>query len=81
MNRRLTYSVGDGRVQFITTGADVRVIQQELRELPLLRDPLRNLPRPQPWNARDSLTRRGSEFHNCWLFTWGRSQAACCKKP
>ena len=38
VNRRLTYSVGDGRVQFVTTGTDVRVIPQELRELPLLRD-------------------------------------------
>ncbi|QFZ19317.1 family 2B encapsulin nanocompartment shell protein [Saccharothrix syringae] len=38
VNRRLTYAVGDGRVSFISTGADIRVIPQELRELPLLRD-------------------------------------------
>jgi Phage capsid-like protein/Cyclic nucleotide-binding domain len=38
VNRRLSYTVGDGRVTFITTGAEVRVIPQELRELPLLRD-------------------------------------------
>jgi CRP-like cAMP-binding protein len=37
VNRRLTYTLGDGRVTFITTGADVRVIPAELRELPLLR--------------------------------------------
>ncbi|WP_246281585.1 family 2B encapsulin nanocompartment shell protein [Fodinicola acaciae] len=37
VNRRLSYTVGDGRVTFVTTGADVRVIPQELRELPILR--------------------------------------------
>ena len=37
VNRRLTYMVGDGRVSFATTGAEVRVIPQELRELPPLR--------------------------------------------
>ncbi|WFB11114.1 cyclic nucleotide-binding domain-containing protein [Streptomyces sp. LX-29] len=37
VNRRLTYTVGDGRVEFITTGPDVRVIPPELAELPLLR--------------------------------------------
>ncbi|MDP8931533.1 MAG: cyclic nucleotide-binding domain-containing protein, partial [Actinomycetota bacterium] len=37
VNRRFSYSVGDGRVSFTTTGAEVRVIPQELRELPLLR--------------------------------------------
>jgi hypothetical protein len=37
VNRRLTYTVGDGRVEFIQTGADVRVIPAELGELPLLR--------------------------------------------
>jgi hypothetical protein len=38
VNRRLTYVVGDGRVTFTNMGADVRVIPEELRELPLLRD-------------------------------------------
>jgi CRP-like cAMP-binding protein len=37
VNRRLSYTVGDGRVTFTTTGAEVRVIPQELRELALLR--------------------------------------------
>jgi len=37
VNRRLTYAVGDGRLTFTNTGADVRVIPQELTELPLLR--------------------------------------------
>ncbi|MFC9969957.1 family 2B encapsulin nanocompartment shell protein [Spirillospora sp. NPDC127200] len=37
VNRRLSYTVGDGRVTFLTTGADVRVIPRELGELPPLR--------------------------------------------
>ncbi|GAA3210026.1 family 2B encapsulin nanocompartment shell protein [Dactylosporangium siamense] len=38
VNRRLTYTVGDGRVTFTSTGAAVKVIPQELRELPALRE-------------------------------------------
>ncbi|MEU5052977.1 family 2B encapsulin nanocompartment shell protein [Streptomyces sp. NPDC021096] len=38
VNRRLTYTVGDGRVEFVSTGTEVRVIPPELGELPLLRD-------------------------------------------
>ncbi|MEV8566369.1 family 2B encapsulin nanocompartment shell protein [Streptomyces sp. NPDC051322] len=37
VNRRLTYTVGDGSVEFIQNGADVRVIPRELGELALLR--------------------------------------------
>ena len=37
MNRRLTHTLGDGRVEFTTTGAEVQVIPLELCELPLLR--------------------------------------------
>lgn len=37
VNRRLSYAVGDGRVTFAGSGADIRVIPQELRELPALR--------------------------------------------
>jgi len=37
VNRRLVYTVGDGRIEFVQTGADVRVIPQELGELALLR--------------------------------------------
>ncbi|MER5353475.1 family 2B encapsulin nanocompartment shell protein [Kitasatospora sp. NPDC002551] len=37
VNRRLTYTVGDGRIEFIKTGSEVRVIPQELGELALLR--------------------------------------------
>jgi CRP-like cAMP-binding protein len=38
VNRRLSYAVGDGRVTFIKEGAEVRVIPDELRELPMLRN-------------------------------------------
>ncbi|MEU6083170.1 family 2B encapsulin nanocompartment shell protein [Streptomyces sp. NPDC047108] len=37
VNRRLTHTLGDGRIEFVTTGAEVRVIPAELAELPLLR--------------------------------------------
>ncbi|MFD8493224.1 family 2B encapsulin nanocompartment shell protein [Amycolatopsis sp. NPDC059657] len=37
VNRRLTYTVGDGRVSFTNVGADIRVVPQELSELALLR--------------------------------------------
>jgi CRP-like cAMP-binding protein len=37
VNRRLTYTVGDGRVTFIQSGAEARVIPEELGELPVLR--------------------------------------------
>ncbi|MBW8093761.1 cyclic nucleotide-binding domain-containing protein, partial [Streptomyces hygroscopicus subsp. hygroscopicus] len=37
VNRRASHTLGDGRVEFISTGSAVRVIPVELRELPLLR--------------------------------------------
>ncbi|MFB7497494.1 family 2B encapsulin nanocompartment shell protein [Streptomyces sp. NPDC056161] len=37
VNRRLSYVLGDGRLTFVKTGAQVRVIPAELGELPLLR--------------------------------------------
>lgn len=43
VNRRLSYAVGDGRLTFTNVGASIRVIPQELCELPILRgfeDPL-----------------------------------------
>ncbi len=38
VNRRLVYTVGDGRVTCVNTGARVSVVPAELRELPVLRD-------------------------------------------
>jgi hypothetical protein len=37
VNRRLTHTLGDGRIEFVSTGADIAVIPSELREIPLLR--------------------------------------------
>ncbi|MGW4065845.1 family 2B encapsulin nanocompartment shell protein [Amycolatopsis sp. NPDC004747] len=37
VNRRLTYTLGDGKVSFFTTGARVQVVPAELTELALLR--------------------------------------------
>ncbi|MBO8191738.1 cyclic nucleotide-binding domain-containing protein [Streptomyces oryzae] len=37
VNRRLTHTLGDGRIEFVSTGADISVIPAELREIPLLR--------------------------------------------
>lgn len=35
---RLTYTLGDGRIDFDTSGSDVAIIPDELRELPALRE-------------------------------------------
>jgi CRP-like cAMP-binding protein len=37
VNRRLTYTLGDNRIQFLSTGSQVEVIPGELAELPFLR--------------------------------------------
>lgn len=37
VNRRLAYTLGDGRVSFVKTGAKVQVVPAELSELPTLR--------------------------------------------
>ncbi|MEU6251484.1 family 2B encapsulin nanocompartment shell protein [Streptomyces sp. NPDC047043] len=37
VNRRLSYTLGDGRVSFVKTGAKVQVVPAELGELPTLR--------------------------------------------
>ncbi|EOD60155.1 family 2B encapsulin nanocompartment shell protein [Amycolatopsis vancoresmycina] len=38
VNRRLTYTIGDGKLSFFNTGARVQVVPAELTELALLRD-------------------------------------------
>ncbi len=38
VNRRLNYTLGDGRLDFLTTGSEVQVIAAELTDLPLLRN-------------------------------------------
>ncbi|MCX4744646.1 family 2B encapsulin nanocompartment shell protein [Kitasatospora sp. NBC_01287] len=37
VNRRLSYTVGRGRVSFVKTGTEVRVVPPSLREIPVLR--------------------------------------------
>jgi len=37
VNRRLSYTIGDGRVEFTNTGAAIQVIPAELTEIPFLR--------------------------------------------
>jgi encapsulin shell SprI-like protein/cyclic nucleotide-binding protein len=37
VNRRLSYAIGDGRLTFTNVGADVKVVPEELREIPMLR--------------------------------------------
>ncbi len=37
VNRRLSHTLGDGRVEFVSTGSEIRVIPAELAELPMLR--------------------------------------------
>ena len=37
VNRRLSYTLGDGRVSFVSTGSEIRVVPGELLELALLR--------------------------------------------
>ncbi|MDH6124472.1 family 2B encapsulin nanocompartment shell protein [Kitasatospora sp. GP82] len=37
VNRRLSYAVGRGRVSFVKTGAEVRIVPPSLREVPVLR--------------------------------------------
>ncbi|MFD0851396.1 Crp/Fnr family transcriptional regulator, partial [Actinomadura adrarensis] len=37
VNRRVAYTVGDGRVTFVDTGNGIRVVPRELGELALLR--------------------------------------------
>ncbi|MFE2479956.1 family 2B encapsulin nanocompartment shell protein [Streptomyces sp. NPDC001194] len=80
VNRRLSYSVGDGRVEFIKTGTQVQVIPAELGELPLLRtyedlDVLTELAqrcRQIDFEAGQELTSFGSASDNVFLLAHGR---------
>ncbi|WP_327285354.1 MULTISPECIES: family 2B encapsulin nanocompartment shell protein [unclassified Streptomyces] len=80
VNRRLSYSVGDGRVEFIKTGTQVQVIPAELGELPLLRtyedlDVLAELAqrcRQVDFEAGQELTSFGSPSDSVFLLAHGR---------
>ncbi|MFB7055615.1 family 2B encapsulin nanocompartment shell protein [Streptomyces vinaceus] len=80
VNRRLSYSVGDGRVEFVKTGTQVQVIPAELGELPLLRtyedlDVLTELAqrcRQIDFEAGQELTSFGSASDTVFLLAHGR---------
>jgi CRP-like cAMP-binding protein len=80
VNRRLTYTVGDGQVTFDTTGAEVRIVPGELRELPVLRgfdDPevLRALAdqcEEREFEAGDSLVEQGQPADHVFFIARGK---------
>ncbi|MFJ3199500.1 family 2B encapsulin nanocompartment shell protein [Streptomyces sp. NPDC086989] len=80
VNRRLSYTVGDGRVEFVKTGTQVQVIPAELGELPLLRtyedlDVLSELAqrcRQVDFEAGQELTSFGSASDSVFLLAHGR---------
>ncbi|MFJ3960002.1 family 2B encapsulin nanocompartment shell protein [Streptomyces sp. NPDC090036] len=80
VNRRLSYSVGNGVVEFIKTGTQVQVIPAELGELPLLRDyedldvlgELAQRCRQADFEAGQELTSFGSPADHVFLVAHGR---------
>ncbi|ANW17110.1 cyclic nucleotide-binding domain-containing protein [Streptomyces clavuligerus] len=80
VNRRLTYAVGDGRIEFVQEGAQVRVIPHELGELSLLRgfedeDVLTALAGrcvQRDFNAGEVLVERGTAADRIHLIAHGR---------
>ncbi|MFJ7218575.1 cyclic nucleotide-binding domain-containing protein, partial [Amycolatopsis sp. NPDC098790] len=80
VNRRLSYSVGDGRVTFTTTGAEVRVIPPELGELAPLRgyddeDVLTELAArftQHEYDPGDALVEFGSQADQVFLIAHGK---------
>jgi hypothetical protein len=63
VNRRLAYTVGDGRVAFTSTGSQVRVVPQELRDLPSLRDFSDDAASCTSWAAASTAT---TPCSTCW---------------
>ncbi|WP_371633872.1 family 2B encapsulin nanocompartment shell protein [Streptomyces sp. NBC_01259] len=80
VNRRLAYTVGDGKVEFVQDGAEVRVIPQELGELALLRgfDDLDALTAiagrcvQRDFRAGETLIERGAAADRIHLIAHGR---------
>ncbi|NGO70573.1 family 2B encapsulin nanocompartment shell protein [Streptomyces boncukensis] len=80
VNRRATHTLGDGRVEFVSTGPDVRVIPAELREIPLLRDltdeaalsALADAFTQREYTAGEDLTLRGEATAELLLIAHGR---------
>ncbi|MFD9906577.1 family 2B encapsulin nanocompartment shell protein [Streptomyces sp. NPDC059063] len=82
VNRRTSYSVGDGRVTFIKTGDRVEVIPAELGELPALRDfedpdvlaELAQRCQQREFEAGSVLTSFGSQADEVFLLAHGRAE-------
>ncbi|MEV6583971.1 family 2B encapsulin nanocompartment shell protein [Streptomyces sp. NPDC051582] len=80
VNRRLTYTVGDGRIEFVQDGAHVRVIPRELGELAMLRgfDDLEVLTAlaarcvQRDFRAGEVLVERGTPANDIHLIAHGR---------
>jgi hypothetical protein len=80
VNRRLTYTVGDGRVSFTNTGTTIRVVPPELREVPLLRDfqdddvlaALADRFVQQEYEAGDVIVRPGQPADRIYLVAHGK---------
>ncbi|MEH2084557.1 MAG: family 2B encapsulin nanocompartment shell protein [Nostoc sp.] len=80
VNRRLTYTVGDGRVSFTNIGAQIQVIPQELCELPLLRgfedvevlNALANQFVQQEFAPGDVIIRAGQQANQVLLIAHGK---------
>jgi hypothetical protein len=80
VNRRLTHTLGDGRVEFVATGAEVRVIPAELTELPALRgladtaalDALAAACVQREYAAGDLLAERGTPVADVLLIAHGK---------
>jgi CRP-like cAMP-binding protein len=82
VNRRLTYSVGDGRVTFTSDGNGIQVIPAELAELPLLRgfadeevlDALAAGFEQREYSAGDTIVEFGHESNEAFLIAHGKVQ-------
>ncbi|MEU7550785.1 family 2B encapsulin nanocompartment shell protein [Streptomyces sp. NPDC044571] len=80
VNRRLSYTVGDGRIEFVQDGANVQVIPRELGELALLRgfDDLEVLTAvagrcvQRDFRAGEVLVERGTPAEQIHLIAHGR---------
>ena len=80
VNRRLSYTVGDGRVEFVSTGVNVQVIPAELAELPALRgfadeDVLAELARrfeQTEYDAGESIVELGDPMDRVYLVAHGK---------
>ncbi|RFU84800.1 cyclic nucleotide-binding domain-containing protein [Streptomyces triticagri] len=82
VNRRLSYSVGDGRVTFVKTGDQVRVIPAELGELPALRrfedlavlEELAQRCRQREFGPGETIASFGSAVDEVYLLAHGRAE-------